>query len=127
MMYNKTQQHLQTSLEKILINDSMSQAATITTTAETAVTRWAAPTTPAAPSNSPAEMALASPSPTPAMGRGTAWMAQTRRTACVSPSCPPALRTSTCAVQASALNSVRCATGKWTVRTAAMRKPVVRH
>lgn len=97
--------------EEILINDSLSQAATITTTAETAVMRWAAPTTPAAPPNSLVEMALASPSPTPAMGRATAWMARTRRIACASLSCPPARRSSTCAIRASALNSARCATG----------------
>lgn len=105
----------------------ISQAATITTTAEMAVTRWAAPTAPAAPPNSPAEMALASQSTASAMDWPTAWTAQTRRTACALPSCPPALRNSTCAVRASALNSARSATGQLTVRTAATKEAVVRH
>lgn len=95
-------------------------------TAGTAVMSWAVRMTPAAATNSLVLMEPVSPLPSPAMGRATAWMAQMRPTACASPLSQPALLSSTCALQASALIPARFAMGRRTATTTVTKKAVVR-
>jgi len=88
--------------------------------------KWGVHTTHAAATSSPVVTEPASPPPTLAMGKATVWMVQMRQIACASHPNPPALLSSTCAHQESALITVRCAMGRWTARTTVMKKAAVR-
>lgn len=87
---------------------------------------WAVLMTPAAATSSPAVTEPASLPPTPVTARVTVWMVQMRLTACASSPSPPVLLSITCASQASALTSLRCATGRRTAGMKATKKAVVR-
>lgn len=109
-----------------LINDSSSPGVTVWTTAGMAVMSWAVLMTPAAATSSPAVTEPASLPTTPVTARATVWMVQMRRTACASSLSPHVLLSITCASQASALTSLRCATGRRTARMKATKKAAVR-
>lgn len=96
------------------------------TTVATAAMSWAVSTTHVVATSSPVATAPASMPPSPVMGKSTVRMGQMRWTACASHPSPPVPPSSTCASQATASTSARCAMDKRTARTTATKKAAVR-
>lgn len=96
-------------------------------TVGTAVMSWAAPMKPAVVTNSPALTEPASPLPSPAMERATAWMARMRQTSCASLLSQPVHHSSTCAIRASVSMPAGFVMGRRTARTTVTKKAVVRY